>query len=80
MVNKVQRWGNSLAVRIPKPLAEDLGLGVDSQVDISVADGALHLIPLHPKTRRLDELLAAVTEENLHDATDWGPPAGKEVW
>jgi len=80
MVNKVRRWGNSLAVRIPKPLAEDLGLDVDSQVDVSVVEGTLRLVPIHPKNRKLDDLLAAVTEENLHDAADWGGPVGKEVW
>jgi antitoxin MazE len=76
---RVTRWGNSLAVRIPKALAEQTRIEDGSEVELSVADGAL---TIRPKARSysLEELLAQVTPENRHDEIDWGEPQGKEVW
>jgi antitoxin MazE len=76
---RVTRWGNSLAVRIPKALAEQTGIEDGSEVELSVADGAL---TMRPKARSysLEELLEQVTPENRHDEIDWGETQGKEVW
>ncbi len=79
MRTSVQRWGNSLAVRIPRAFATDLGIGQDATVDLSVVDGALVLRPTHGVRYSLDELLARVTDENLHPAVDWGAPVGREA-
>lgn len=80
MRTKVQKWGNSLAVRIPKPLAEDVGLDDDTTVELSLEDGTIVLKPVSPQRNELQKLLAQCTEENRHEETDWGPPVGKEVW
>jgi antitoxin MazE len=79
MQTKVQRWGNSLAVRIPKAFADDMGLSEESAIEMELADGALRLSPAAP-TYRLEDLLAEVTDENLHEEVDTGPAVGKEVW
>lgn len=79
MQTKVQRWGNSLAVRIPKAFADDLGLGEDSSVDMELTEGRLTLSPAAP-VYTLDDLLAGVTDENLHPEVPTGPAIGKEVW
>ena len=76
---RVTRWGNSLAVRIPKALAEQTQIEAGSEVELSVADGALTIRRRAP-TYRLEELLARVTPENRHDEVDWGEPQGKEAW
>ena len=76
---RVTRWGNSLAVRIPKALAEQTDLREGSEVELSVTDGALTVRP-RPPLYNLDELLDQVTPQNRHDEIDWGEPQGKEVW
>jgi antitoxin MazE len=76
---RVTRWGNSLAVRIPKALAAQTDLHEGAEVELSIADGTL---VVRPRTRayRLDDLLDQVTPENRHDEVDWGAPQGKEAW
>lgn len=77
---KAQRWGNSLAIRIPKAFAQEVGLAVDSPVDMRVADGALVVRPAPAPAPSLEELLEDVTPENLHGEVDVGPGRGREVW
>ena len=76
---RVTRWGNSLAVRIPKHLAEQTNITEGSEVELGVADGA---VTVRPKARSytLQELLDQVTPENRHDELDWGEPQGREIW
>jgi antitoxin MazE len=78
MDTKIQKWGNSLAVRIPKAYVDQLGLGSNSPVKISVEGERLIIESVRRPT--LDELLAEVTPDNTHDETDWGGPVGNEVW
>jgi antitoxin MazE len=79
MRTTIQRWGNSLALRIPKTLAEDTKLAAGSAVELSLSRGALILRPVGG-AYSLDTLLAEVTPENLHGAIDTGPPLGREAW
>jgi antitoxin MazE len=80
MEANVQKWGNSLAVRIPRPFAADLGLGEGSAVDVAVEDGGLVIRPVRGERLRLEDLLDAVTAKNAHRETDTGPATGREVW
>jgi len=80
MQSKVQRWGNSLALRIPKAFAKDLGLGEDSPVEISVTGRDLVVSPQAPRPLTLQQLLEGITDENLHDEIATGPAVGNEVW
>jgi antitoxin MazE len=80
METKVQRWGNSLAVRIPKTFADEIGVRESSPIDISLAEGKLVLSPSRRTTFTLEGLLAGVTDENLHDEVETGPAVGDEVW
>jgi antitoxin MazE len=77
---RLQRWGNSLAIRIPKAFAADLGIEQNSTVELSLEDGSLVLRPADRVVYRLDDLLENVTRENLHDEQDYGPPVGGETW
>jgi antitoxin MazE len=80
MKTKVQRWGNSLAVRIPKTFAEEVGLKADSSIEMRLVDGGLLLEPSAVWSPSLEEMLDGVTESNLHDEVDTGRAQGSEAW
>ncbi len=80
MQTRVQRWGNSLALRIPKSFAAELGLANDAAVEITLADGKLVVAAVQAPEYRLEDLLAGVTDENIHPEIGSGPPVGKEGW
>jgi antitoxin MazE len=80
MRTKVQKWGNSLAVRIPKPFADDLGVDQDAEVELSLEDHELVIRPVSRATYSLAELLDEVTDENLHDEVSTGDAVGAEAW
>jgi antitoxin MazE len=79
MQTKIQRWGNSLGLRIPRSLAEEAGVEAGSEVDLSMRGGALIVRPAR-RTYRLSELLEKVTTTNLHGEVDTGGTVGREVW
>jgi antitoxin MazE len=80
MKTRVQKWGNSLALRIPKAFAEEAGLRANAAVELSLVDGTLVVRPVVPQPLSLEELLRGVTDDNLPGEWDTGPAAGKEVW
>lgn len=81
MLAKVQKWGNSLALRLPKALADEIDVQLDSPVNISVQGHAIVIEPVREqKVYSLEQLLAGVREENLHREADYGIAEGKEVW
>jgi antitoxin MazE len=79
MRTRVQKWGNSLAVRIPKPFAEGAGLHPSSEVEVSLEKGEVRLSPVRPRWK-LQQLLARVRKKNLHAEIDTGPGIGREAW
>lgn len=80
METRVQRWGNSLAVRIPKPLADEIGLKDNSPVRISLHDQQLVVVLVLKPAFSLEALLAQVTESNRHAEMLTGPAVGGEAW
>lgn len=76
---QAQKWGNSIAIRIPKDMADDLHIKNNTNVSIEVVDGKLVVEPENKKLS-LEELLSQVTDENRHDFTDWGEEVGREKW
>lgn len=79
MKTKVQKWGNSLALRIPKSLAEEAGIAVNSPVKMTVQDGALLIRPIQETEVSLRSLIRGITDENRHSEVDWGQPQGREL-
>lgn len=77
---RVKKWGNSLALRIPSTFAVEAGLEPDSAVEMTLVEGALVVRPVVRRDVRLSDLLAGVTNDNLHEEIDAGPPAGDEAW
>ena len=80
MKTRVQKWGNSLALRIPKSFATEVGLRAGAPVELSLANGRLVIRPLGEEPLTLQELLRGVTDANRHGEWDTGPAAGREVW
>ena len=77
---RVQKWGNSLALRIPKSFAAEVGLQKETSVEMSLADGKLVIRPVAEPKLTLKQLLARVTKGNLHHEVDTGSAVGKEAW
>lgn len=76
---KVQKWGNSLAVRIPKSFAVQTQIEQDAVVNISVDKGKIIMMPEKKPEYTLDDLLQGVSKKNLHGETDSGMPVGNEI-
>lgn len=79
MKTQVQKWGNSLAVRIPKAFAEEIGLEAESEIELTLNNGQL-VIKLPDEEYTLEALVSQITEENRHNEVDWGDSAGSEAW
>ena len=80
MKSRIKKWGNSLALRIPKSFAEDIGFNQETAVEVSLADGTLVITPVaRPKTT-LPQLLAKITTKNRHHEFETGPSVGSEIW
>ncbi len=75
---RIQRWGNSLALRLPKSVAESMGVGEGSVVALEERDGQLVVSAAH--RYRLADLLAEVRPEQVHGEVSTGAPRGKESW
>lgn len=80
MLTKVQKWGNSLALRIPKAFALDAQLENNSEVEISLVEGRIIIKPISSPQWTLDELLSGITSENMHEEIDTGDVMGSEAW
>lgn len=80
MKKRLARWGNSLAIRIPKAFPVEISLEADSPVEPSLENGKLVAAPTSKTSPRLERLLAEVNEDNLHDEVRTGPAVGGEIW
>jgi len=79
MEAKIQKWGNSFAVRIPKAFAKQTGIENGSDVRISIQDGNIILMPIKDHLTLLNDLLDRIDSSNIHDEIDFGMPVGKEL-
>lgn len=81
MQAKIQKWGNSLALRIPKAFAQEIKIAENSTVELNVEDGQINIKPIiEYETPKLDDLLDEVNESNIHYEIQTGKPQGKEIW
>ena len=80
MQTKIKKWGNSLALRIPKLLALDVNLKQNELVNLSIDKGSIIITPIGEKEYLLEKLLKGVSKSNLHGEFDTGAPVGKEIW
>ncbi|MCH7634095.1 MAG: AbrB/MazE/SpoVT family DNA-binding domain-containing protein [Alphaproteobacteria bacterium] len=75
----IGKWGNSLALRLPRHLAGDIRLFEGTEVDLSIRDGSLVVTPARPRYR-LADLLRQTGKADKDGEYDWGPPRGEEEW
>ncbi|MBX3324852.1 MAG: AbrB/MazE/SpoVT family DNA-binding domain-containing protein [Nitrospira sp.] len=80
MKTGAQKWANSLAVRVPKSVASQIGLKAQDDLDIEVRDGNVVLKPQLRRVYRLDDLVKRITKKDVHNEVDSGGPMGCEVW
>ncbi len=80
MVTKIQKWGNSLGLRIPKSFAEEAEVGPGTPVDLSVVDGGLVVRPITRKKYRLADLVRKISTRNRHREIRTGERVGRESW
>jgi len=80
MTGTIQKWGNSLALRIPSSLAKDARLAQGAVVELALVDGQLVVKPKARRRYSLTQLLKGVRRDNLHGEHDWGAPKGRESW
>lgn len=80
MRTKVVKWGNSLGLRIPKSFAEEVQISDGTEIDLSLKDGCLVITVVPREKINLEDLLAGVTDENLHGEIGSGDSVGGENW
>ena len=80
METRIGKLGNSLALRIPQPLAAQLGFEFDTAVELTPRGKELVVTVMKQRRSKLDILLAGITDDNLHGEVDTGPPVGNEAW
>jgi len=76
----LRRWGNSVGLRLPKPLLEQVGLKEGSEVDVKVEGSRLVIERHRPRRLTLQDVLKGFTPDDQPGEVDWGPPVGREVW
>ncbi len=80
MQTKIQKWGNSLALRIPRSFAADAQVEEGSMVDVSVENGCLQVRPVRARRYVLRDLLRGISPRNLHAEVQTGGMVGREAW
>lgn len=80
MKSRVQKWGNSLALRIPKSFADEIGLAENSSIQVMIKEGTLVVTPEREPEWRLEDLLEKITTDNIHREWETGAAEGDEIW
>jgi antitoxin MazE len=79
MKTSAQKWGNSVAVRVPKSIVEKAGVRPRDSFDIDVVRGNIVLKPRLSRDFRLESLVKGITKRNVHEVVEFGPPVGREL-
>ena len=80
MKTAIQRWGNSLALRIPRTYAAETRISEGSEVELTLKSGTLLVRPVVRKRHSLNDLLKRITSANRHNSVETGPAVGQESW
>lgn len=82
MKTKAQKWGNSLAVRVPRGIAEEAGLKPDDALEVEVVRGKIVLTPAksEPTRYNLEKLVKKINPKNRYCEIDFGRRRGREIW
>jgi len=81
MKARIQKWGNSMALRIPKIIIDEMGLAENHQIELHLQDGALVVRRAETQdSYSLVDLVKDITPETSHSIIEFDGPKGKEVW
>src|SRR5688572_3773115 len=80
MKTSIQTLGDGLGVSLPPAVLRARGLSEGSEVEILACNEGIILIPVGKGKSRLEDLVSQITDNNMHELVDWGPPVGGEVW
>ncbi len=80
MTTIVQKWGNSLALRIPSSVAKDIHLHQGSMVEMAVVEGKMIVKSKRQCKISLSQMLKGITKNNRHSEQNWGGASGQEIW
>jgi antitoxin MazE len=80
MISRILKWGNSLAVRIPKAFADELNVAENASIQMMLEEDAIRIAPVREKEWTLGALLAGVRDDNIHEEWETDRPVGKEEW
>jgi antitoxin MazE len=80
METSIQKWGNSLGVRLPKQLAEKQSLKAGTRVLVTGTKTGVSIEVIESKQVSLADLVKNISSVNLHNETEWGTSVGKELW
>lgn len=79
MTTKIQKWGNSIAIRIPKSFAHTTRIKEGSEIKLSIEKDKIVISKSEKQKYTLMDLLSKVTPDNIHKEVYFGPPRGKEL-
>lgn len=79
MQTTIQKWGNSLAIRIPKSFASETKINNGTEVDLLIKNNQLIISPIEKEKYSLDAFLSEITDSNIHNYVDFGEPVGNEL-
>ena len=79
-IQSIRKWGNSAGVRIPSALLKAAHLNIDTPVQLREENGRIIVEPVPIEHRSLEQLMAEVTPDTLHDEVDFGEAQGSEAW
>ena len=80
MNTKVQKWGNSLGIRIPISITKSLNIKANTSIQIKIEGDKIIMQPVKNIEYDLKELIGQINESNRHDEQEWGNPVGNEIW
>ncbi len=80
METRMQKWGNSLALRIPKLVCKEAGLKHNSRVSVTMNKRKIIIEAVPQDALSLEDLLDGITDDNVHGDTDGGGPVGAAIW
>jgi antitoxin MazE len=80
MITNVIKWGNSLALPIPRSFAKEMGLKTASSINMQIEKGRIILTPVEKEPLSLKDLVAKITKDNIHQEIETGIPCGNEIW
>ena len=80
METTIQKWGNSLGVRLPKSITDNKSLSAGTRVRVSEKEGVVQIEALPQTDASLEEMVSSITDDNKHAALSWGVAQGNEVW